>query len=117
MKLNELLEGFLELDITLETPITGLKLNSQNITKGDVFFAVKGKETDGRAYLDDAIQRGAVALVVEADGLEAFQLPFSSKQVVIPIKNLQKKISAIAGRFYGNPSHELNLIGSFALIN
>ncbi|MEB0134439.1 UDP-N-acetylmuramoyl-L-alanyl-D-glutamate--2,6-diaminopimelate ligase [Actimicrobium sp. CCC2.4] len=50
-------------------PAAELSSDSRSIVAGDVFFAYPGDAADGRRFIDDAIERGAVAVVCEADGL------------------------------------------------
>ena len=45
-----------------------LRLDSRRIQAGDVFVAVPGSRDDGRDFLAAAVQRGARAALVEADG-------------------------------------------------
>ena len=43
--------------------VSGVSFNSNNITRGDVFVAIKA-DRDGHDYVRDAIQRGAIAVIV-----------------------------------------------------
>jgi len=45
--------------------VRGVSINSLRTKPGDVFFALRGQHTDGHRYVTDALQRGAVAVVVE----------------------------------------------------
>jgi UDP-N-acetylmuramoyl-tripeptide--D-alanyl-D-alanine ligase len=47
-----------------ERPIRGAAVDSRLVAPGQVFVALPGERTDGHAYLDDAIARGAAALIV-----------------------------------------------------
>lgn len=85
-----------------------LTLDSRKVRPGDLFLAVPGVSHDGRAHIADAIARGAVAVAYEAEG--APPLP-DSQATLLPIKGLSKQLSAIAGRFYGEPSRGLHLVG------
>ena len=108
--LKELLTGIvfpLPQDIS-SSPIRSLQLNSQEVNPGDLFFALPGIHLDGRTYILDAINRGAAAVVYEENDTP---LPISTVVPLIPVKNLGKKISDIAARFYHHPSKSLNVIG------
>ena len=85
-----------------------LTLDSRKVRPGDLFLAVPGANHDGRAHIADAIARGAVAVVYEAEG--APPLP-ASTVAMLPVKGLAKQLSAIAGRFYGEPSRGVRLVG------
>ena len=43
--------------------IKGLSLDSRKVKKGDLFFAIKGKEFNGNFFIKDAISKGAAAVV------------------------------------------------------
>ncbi|WP_137818127.1 UDP-N-acetylmuramoyl-L-alanyl-D-glutamate--2,6-diaminopimelate ligase [Pseudomonas sp. 2FG] len=88
--------------------IRELTLDSRKVRPGDLFLAVPGGQQDGRVHISDAIARGAAAVAYEAEG--AAVMTASSAQL-IPLKNLAGQLSAIAGRFYGEPSRALHLVG------
>ncbi|WP_137887777.1 UDP-N-acetylmuramoyl-L-alanyl-D-glutamate--2,6-diaminopimelate ligase [Pseudomonas sp. 2FE] len=88
--------------------IRELTLDSRKVRPGDLFLAVPGGQQDGRVHIGDAIARGAAAVAYEAEG--AAVMTASSAQL-IPLKNLAGQLSAIAGRFYGEPSRALHLVG------
>ncbi|MGE7960503.1 UDP-N-acetylmuramoyl-L-alanyl-D-glutamate--2,6-diaminopimelate ligase [Pseudomonas sp. NPDC089530] len=88
--------------------IRELTLDSRNVRAGDLFLAVPGGKFDGRAHIADALQRGAAAVAYEVEG--ATVLPITDVPL-IPVKGLAAQLSDIAGRFYGDPSRSLNLIG------
>ena len=91
--------------------IRALTLDSRQVRPGDLFLAVPGQHTDGRTHIADAIRRGALAIAYEADGAEAFANPLPSSVVGIAVKQLGSQLSEIAGRFHGDPSRSLQLIG------
>lgn len=88
--------------------IRELTLDSRNVRAGDLFLAVPGAKFDGRAHIADALQRGAAAVAYEVEG--ATVLPLTDVPL-IPVKGLAAQLSDIAGRFYGDPSRQLNLVG------
>jgi UDP-N-acetylmuramoyl-L-alanyl-D-glutamate--2,6-diaminopimelate ligase len=90
------------------TLIRELTLDSRKVRPGDLFLAVPGMAQDGRAHVADAIARGASAVAFEAEG--ALAMTAHSAELV-PIKGLANQLSAIAGRFYGEPSRGLRLVG------
>lgn len=44
--------------------IRGVSINSRTVKKGDLFIAIKGKHFDGHRFINDAVQRGAIGVVV-----------------------------------------------------
>ena len=103
MPLNQLLP-----QAASATLIRELTLDSRKVRPGDLFLAVPGHQQDGRVHIADAISRGAAAIAYEADG--AAQMTAASAALV-PVRNLADQLSTIAGRFYGEPSRGLHLVG------
>ncbi|WP_331832085.1 UDP-N-acetylmuramoyl-L-alanyl-D-glutamate--2,6-diaminopimelate ligase [Pseudomonas sp. LH21] len=88
--------------------IRELTLDSRAVRPGDLFLAVPGAKVDGRAHIADALARGAAAVAYEEQG--ASVLPLTDAPL-IPVKGLIGQLSQIAGRFYGEPSRQLDLVG------
>ena len=88
--------------------IRDLTLDSRNVRPGDLFLAVPGAKVDGRDHIADALKRGAAAVAYEVQG--ATVLPITDAPL-IPVKGLIAQLSDIAGRFYGEPSRLLDLVG------
>lgn len=96
------------LDSAPHVQITGICLDSRKVQQGDLFLALAGTKQDGRAHIADALAKGAAAVVYEAQGA---QVAVTSTQPLIALDNLADKVSALAGRFYGNPSQALCMLG------
>lgn len=88
--------------------IRELTLDSRAVKPGDLFLAIPGALHDGRSHIADALARGAAAIAYESEG--AGELPVSATPMVA-IKGLAGQLSAIAGRFYGEPSRGIDLVG------
>lgn len=88
--------------------VAGLHNDSRKINSGDLFFALSGTVTDGSHYIEQAIQKGAYAVLIDSEGIqpemEALSIP------VIAVDNLTQQVGEIAGRFYGQPSKSLDVI-------
>ncbi|MDH5184083.1 MAG: bifunctional UDP-N-acetylmuramoyl-L-alanyl-D-glutamate--2,6-diaminopimelate ligase MurE/UDP-N-acetylmuramoyl-tripeptide--D-alanyl-D-alanine ligase MurF [Gammaproteobacteria bacterium] len=108
MRLSELLAGFVQLAPAMDREITGLRLDSRQIEAGELFCALPGSQADGKQYIDDAIKRGAAAVLLDADTTSIDQ------QIGVPyiaIPGLRSMLGAIAARFYGEPSQQMSMIG------
>ncbi len=100
LKSVEILEARNDLNL----PVTGLAYHSERVAPGQMFVCIKGYQTDGHRYLAQAVEKGAVAAVVEQ-----FQ-----KEVTIPqyrVADSRQAMAALADRYYGHPSQKLNVIG------
>ncbi len=99
-----------------EIKIKGMALDSRRVKPGDLFIALSGNVEDGRRYIPDAIDKGAAAVLVEpfaaimAGGIQAQALSKKTNIPIIEFSHLRNSISAMAGRFFSDPSKELSLI-------
>ena len=106
MRLQTLLDTVDNLATDIE--IRGLSLDSRQVKPGYVFIALKGERHHGLDFAEQAIAKGAVAVIYEPDG--AGVIPEVAIQWVA-VSGLADKLGAIAARFYGDPSQHLQVIG------
>ena len=85
--------------------IEGLTANSNKVSKGDLFFAVRGKNIDGHDYIQNAIDAGASAII--SDGRDSRKLPVPE----IKVSNTRMALSKVASEYFGHPSKKLIVIG------
>lgn len=112
MKLNEMLVGLEGLKVRgdLEKEITGLERDSKEIKKGFLFVAIKGFAVDGHEYIEEAIENGAVAVMIE-EGCDLKSLKISQDVTIVMAKNTREGLAICSSNFYGNPSRKFKLIG------
>ncbi len=92
----------------LRARVTGtLQTDSRQVAPGDAFIAWPGAATDGRAHVADAMARGAVACLVEQDGVEAFGL---AGEHVAAFCGLKAATGLIAAAWFGEPSERLKVL-------
>ena len=84
---------------------TSLCLDSRAVRPGDVFVALSGHHGDGRAYIDQAVQRGAAAVLYEAGPVAPVGVPH------VAVEQLGAIAGEIAHLVYGRPSEQLWLCG------
>ncbi|MGD9758141.1 MAG: UDP-N-acetylmuramoyl-L-alanyl-D-glutamate--2,6-diaminopimelate ligase [Comamonas sp.] len=84
-----------------------LQTDSRKVKAGDAFVAWPGAATDGRAYVGKALEQGAAAVLVEADGLQAFDLSGDS---IAALKGLKAATGLIADQWFAHPSGELDVL-------
>ncbi|TMH61975.1 MAG: UDP-N-acetylmuramoyl-L-alanyl-D-glutamate--2,6-diaminopimelate ligase [Betaproteobacteria bacterium] len=92
----------------LAVPIARITSDSRQVRPGDAFAAYRGTRQDGRAFIPDAIARGAGAILWDVQG---FVWNREWKVPHLPIEDLKARLGAIADAIYGHPSRELWMIG------
>ena len=83
--------------------VTGLTSDSRKVAPGNLFFALVGDSVDGHRFVPEALEKGAVAAVVErAQDTEA-------RLIVVP--DTRVALAEMARRFYLYPDRDLRVIG------
>ena len=89
------------LTIELKDLVCGMTLDSRAVKKGDLFVAVQGAISDGRAFINNAIDAGASAVLSETINSDLHGLIHVEKNTpIINIFELSKHLNAIAMRYY-----------------
>jgi len=105
VKLSDLLDSFPGERVNFrEAEIRAITCDSRAVTAGTVFVAVPGNKADGNAFIDDAIRRGASAIVSE-------KVITSCPVPVIRVDNARDALSELAIRFHGDPTAHMNVVG------
>jgi len=96
------LETLLEREDVADLEISGLSADSRKIGPNFAFFALQGNNQNGHAYIEDAIKRGAAAIIIEKQSditaLPSISLP------MIEVENIRRHLALAAARFYpGQP--------------
>jgi UDP-N-acetylmuramoyl-L-alanyl-D-glutamate--2,6-diaminopimelate ligase len=83
--------------------VTALAFDNRLVTPGTLFFCVPGFTRDGHDFADDAIERGAVALVV--------QRPLGTSVPEILVDDVRAAMAPAAARLAGDPTARLTTVG------
>jgi len=85
--------------------ICGLAYDSRQVRPGFLFVALKGRRDDGARHVEDAIRRGAVAVISES-------AEWTRRDVThIRVEDARRAMAEIACAFYGHPSANLEVFG------
>jgi UDP-N-acetylmuramoyl-L-alanyl-D-glutamate--2,6-diaminopimelate ligase len=103
--LDALIRALAPSEVTGGRPVEFLDLSydTRRVSEGAVFFCVRGERVDGHDLAWEAIERGAVALVVER------QLDVAIPQLRVP--SVRESMAVAADVFFGEPTKELELAG------
>lgn len=98
-------------DLPLAAPkdaieVHGVCHDSRQVEPGDLFVALAGESHDGRLYAQQAVERGAVAVLAQGGPPANIPVPWlSSKEDPRPL------LGPVSARVYGHPERELTLVG------
>jgi len=109
MNIGELLSG-VALKQPLAPPLAsapagGLDYDSRRIARDYLFFAFPGSRTDGRRFVQDALDRGAAAIVSESEAPPALASRW------IQVEHGRRALAAAARNFYNRPDDRVFLTG------
>lgn len=109
MILNELLKGvtYTKLSGRADIEVAGLTYDSRTIGEGYCFFAVAGTVVDGHNFIAKAVEGGAKAVVCQHIPEEVAECDCT----FVVVEDTNVAMGTIASNFYGNPSHELKVVG------
>jgi UDP-N-acetylmuramoyl-L-alanyl-D-glutamate--2,6-diaminopimelate ligase len=107
MNLNELLEGVEILEQTGDrsVPVSGVVYDSRLTTPGALFVGLPGKAADGAAYIEEAMDRGAAAVVTQTPCAAGGSFP------CLQVADARLALAQISGAFFGHPSSRLCTVG------
>lgn len=82
--------------------VSGISSNSRKVSKGDLFAAIPGTNFHGAKFIEDALKRGAVAILTDKEGKTiANRLDFSKTKMVV-VKNVRASLAEAASRWFGD---------------
>ena len=86
--------------------VARLVIDSRRVTPGSLFFALPGFLRDGNAFVDEALNRGAIAVVSNVPRKLG-----RSKAVFAQSDDPRLTLAKVARRFYRKPDRDLELVG------
>ena len=110
MQLNRLLEDITSYEFKGDPnqEIKGLAYDSREVGPGYLFVAIKGHARDGHDFINDALKKGAGAIVLEKRGV----IKATNREIAtIQVPDSREALSKLAASFYRHPFMEMNLIG------
>lgn len=106
MKLNALIvniPGKVQTFGNMDVEITSLCIDSRKAEAGALFFCTPGLQVDAHKFAPQAVEKGAVALIVQR------KLELDVPQVLV--EDVRKALSYIAAEYFGNPAEKLMMLG------
>ncbi|MFH1853828.1 MAG: UDP-N-acetylmuramoyl-L-alanyl-D-glutamate--2,6-diaminopimelate ligase [Candidatus Omnitrophota bacterium] len=112
MKLSNILNninGIKKIDGKVSIDISGIASDSKAVKDGDLFIAVKGARFNGAEFIEEVIDRGAVAIVMDIKDSADFL--HKKGPTFIYSEDARRALSEISREFYGDISSKMCLIG------
>ena len=108
MKLSQLMQDISVIETigSIEVEVTDVVIDSREASKGKLFCAMRGTQTDGHKYIDKATMQGASVIVCETLPAE-----LADGVTYLRVENTERIIGPLATTFFGNPTSQFDLIG------
>ncbi|MEZ5332877.1 MAG: UDP-N-acetylmuramoyl-L-alanyl-D-glutamate--2,6-diaminopimelate ligase [Thermoanaerobaculia bacterium] len=90
---------------SLEVDVEGITHDSRRVQPGDLFVALVGERFDGRVFVAQAVERGAVAVLAQGAAPSGFEGCW------IEAREPRSLLAPLAARLYGHADRELLMIG------
>ena len=112
MELKSILSGIegVKAKADLNTNIDIIESDSRKIKPNGMFVAIRGFEVDGSLYVKQAVDNGAVAIVIE-EGTKLKKSDIKEDTNIIMVPDARIALAKMACNFYDNPSRKFKLIG------
>ena len=85
--------------------VQGIAYDSRAVRQGEAFVAVKGRNTDGTVFAQQAIERGALGIVSEQAVPGGVRVPW------LRVTDGRIALAILAAEFYEHPSSEMRVVG------
>jgi len=84
--------------------IAAICYDSRRVQKNTLFVALRGEKADGNSFIEEAIDRGAVAIVTDEEQPQRHA-------TLVVVKDARQALADLAAEFYGRPSLGLKVAG------
>ncbi|NNG27672.1 MAG: UDP-N-acetylmuramoyl-L-alanyl-D-glutamate--2,6-diaminopimelate ligase, partial [Ignavibacteriaceae bacterium] len=114
MKLIELLNKISTIKVTgsmSDMDIAGIEYDSRKVENNSLFVAVKGFKVDGHNFIQNALNSGASAIILDDEEFVPEELFKAHDAIKIFVKDSRIAMAEASNFFYGEPSKKMNVIG------
>jgi UDP-N-acetylmuramoyl-L-alanyl-D-glutamate--2,6-diaminopimelate ligase len=114
MELTELINSVNAIQVAGEIDrkdVSSICYDSRKVEQNSIFVAIKGANTDGHRFILDAINNGAIAVILEDNDMVPDDVFIHEKKAKILVANSRKALAEISCALYKKPSEKINLIG------
>jgi UDP-N-acetylmuramoyl-L-alanyl-D-glutamate--2,6-diaminopimelate ligase len=106
-KVSQLLGGseIIRRKLREDSPVSCLITDSRRVVPGALFFAIGGLRTDGNLFVEEAVDRGAVAIITEENLGQHFPIDY------VQVADVRKALALVSRLFYDAPDAKLGITG------
>ena len=101
MRLSEVLEGVTSEDKFSDVEVRDICIDSRSVKEGDLFICLKGINSDGNDFVQEALDKGAVAVVSDSKNIKN----------CIQVENARKAYALSSKNFFGKKCDKMKIVG------
>lgn len=101
MRLSEVLEGVTSEDKFSDAEVRDICIDSRSVKEGDLFICLKGINSDGNDFVQEALDKGAVAVVSDSKNIKN----------CIQVENARKAYALSSKNFFGKKCDKMKIVG------
>jgi UDP-N-acetylmuramoyl-L-alanyl-D-glutamate--2,6-diaminopimelate ligase len=105
MTFQQVLDGAEVLSVRGDPQVRGIAYDSRRVQPGFVFVAIRGETTDGSAFIEPAISKGAVGIITDSEVPERTDVAWAR------VMHGRKALARVSANFYGRPAEKLKITG------
>src|SRR6202142_3234989 len=110
VNLNETLRGAEVLRrMGEDAAIRGVEYDSRRVQPGSLFVAMQGETTDGNRYIEQAVARGAVAVVTDSAAVFEATANGPLQVALAEVPHGRRALATIAANVFGHPERRIRL--------
>ena len=92
--------------------VEAIAYDSRRVKRGALFVAVAGFEADGHSFIAQALERGAAAVLVQADRRSHWEAAVSDREVaVVAVEDTRRALADVSAAFFDYPARTLRVVG------
>ncbi|MBU4346138.1 MAG: UDP-N-acetylmuramoyl-L-alanyl-D-glutamate--2,6-diaminopimelate ligase [Candidatus Omnitrophica bacterium] len=88
--------------------VRGISCDSKLVGENFIFVAIRGIDEDGHNFIEEAIARGAEAVLIQ---YQVSGIRYQDKINLIKVEDTRRALARLAAEFYGNPSSKIKVVG------
>lgn len=113
MRLTNIIDKINSIKVTgriRDEDVTGIEYDSRLVKMNSIFVAIKGFNTDGHNYIQDALSKGAIAAVLQDDNTPDDLFTHNNAAKLL-VSDSRMALAEASNSYYGEPSKKINLTG------
>ncbi len=89
-----------------EVAINKIEFDSRKVVLNDVFVAIRGAVSDGHAFIEAAVNQGAITIICEE-----FPEKIINGVTYLKLNDANEALAFLSANYYENPSKKIRLVG------